>query len=64
MEDSDAPTHYSIALRLQRVTTEFSFIKVPVTSDILDRQADGTGRINWERMVVRAKVLGAQPDVV
>jgi hypothetical protein len=63
MGDSEAPPRYSISYRLQRVTTEFSFVKVPVTGDILDRQADGTGRINVDRMVQRAIALAMLPDV-
>jgi hypothetical protein len=64
MENSEAPSHHSISFRLQRVTTEFSFVKVPVTGDVLDQQADGTGRINVERMLQQAVALGALPDVV
>jgi hypothetical protein len=63
MEDSEASPRYSISYRLQRVTTEFSFVKVPVTSDILDRQADGTGRVNVERMVQRAIALAMLANV-
>jgi hypothetical protein len=52
---------YSIQLRMQRTTTEHAFLSVPVTSDILDFQPDGTARINAEKMMAAAVKLAAAP---
>jgi hypothetical protein len=54
---------YSIQLRLQRTTTEHCFVSVPVTSDIIDQQADGTGRVNFERMTAAAIQIATLQDV-
>jgi hypothetical protein len=56
-EESQGTT-YSISFRLQRVTVEYAFVKVPVTSDIVVKQPDGTGRIDAEMTVQRAIELG------
>ena len=62
MNDSGSPS-YSISVRLQRVTTEFAFVSVPVAPDIMIQQPDGTGRIDGARMVVQAIELGSAPGV-
>ena len=62
MNHSGTPT-YSISVRLQRVTTEFAHVSVPVTPDIMIPQADGTGRIDGARMVQRAIELGSAAGV-
>ena len=54
---------YSIQLRLQRTTTEHCFVSVPVTSEIVDPQADGTGRINVKKMTALAIEMASAPDV-
>jgi hypothetical protein len=53
MADSGGPT-YSVSFRLQRKTTEFAFVSVPVTADLMVEQPDGTGRIDVAKMVQRA----------
>lgn len=56
------PTH-SISVRLQRTTTEFAYVSVPVTDDLMDEQADGTGRIDVATMVQRAIEMGGAAGV-
>ncbi len=60
--DSGVPT-YSISFRLQRTTIEFGFVRVPVTSDLIVEQPDGTGRIDVAKMVQRAVEMGQLPGV-
>ncbi len=54
---------YSVSFRLQRVTVEYAYVSVPVTSDLIAKQEDGTGRIDVPRMVQRAVEMGQSPDV-
>ena len=54
---------YSIQLRLQRTTTEHCFVSVPVTSDIVDQQVDGTKRINPGKMTAMAIQMALSCDV-
>jgi hypothetical protein len=54
---------YSIQFRMQRVTTEHCFISVPVTSDVLDRQPDGTARINSGRITEQAMKMAEAQEV-
>ena len=63
MANSQGPT-YSVSFRLQRTTTEFAFVSVPVTADLIVQQPDGTGRIDATKMVQCAIELGQVPDVV
>ena len=62
MNHSDTPI-YSIRVRLQRVTTGFAHVSVPVTPDIMIQQADGTGPIDGARTVQRAIELGSAAGV-
>jgi hypothetical protein len=48
---------YSVSFRLQRTTTEFAFMSVPVTGDLMVEQPDGTGRIDAAKMVQRANEM-------
>jgi hypothetical protein len=57
VDDSNSPT-YSISFRLQRTTTEFAFVSVPVTVDDMIEQPDGTGRLDVSQMVQRAIDMG------
>jgi hypothetical protein len=54
---------YSISFRLQRTTTEFTFVSVPVSPDIMIEQPDGTGRIDVAKLVQRAVVMGQAAGV-
>ena len=45
---------YSIPFRLQRTTTEYAYVRVPVTEDLIVEQAGGTGRIDVPKMMQRA----------
>jgi hypothetical protein len=56
------PTH-SILIRVQRVTTEYAFVRVPVTSEIIVAQPDGTGRIDPEKMVRGAIQMAEATDI-
>jgi hypothetical protein len=53
----------SVSFRLQRTTTEFTFVSVPVTADLIVEQPDGTGRIDVPRLVQRAVELGQTVEV-
>ncbi len=61
--DATQRQYYSVQFRLQRVTTEYCYINVPVTSDLMISQPDGTGRLNVESMVNRAVEISQFPDV-
>jgi hypothetical protein len=61
-EDSSENT-YSVSFRLQRVTVEYAFVKVPVTSDLVVEHPDGTGRIDVPKMMERAVELGQSPSL-
>jgi hypothetical protein len=64
METDDSHgTTYSVSFRVQRVTVEYAFVKVPVTSDLIVAQSDGTGRIDVTKMVQRAIELGQSPSL-
>ena len=54
----EEPQSYSIALRLRRTTQEYAFFRVPVTSEIVDEQPDGSGKINFEKMTQVALKMG------
>jgi hypothetical protein len=54
---------YSVSFRLQRTTTEFAFVSVPVSADLMVEQPDGTGRIDVAKMVERAIEMGRAPGV-
>lgn len=54
---------YLIQLRLQRTTMEHCFVSVPVASDVLDEQPDGTGRINSNKLVALAIQMAHLPGV-
>jgi hypothetical protein len=60
--DESVPT-YSVSFRLQRTTTEFAFVSVPVTADLMIEQPDGTGRIDVAKMVQRAVEMGQAAGV-
>lgn len=57
------PPSYSISWRIRRTTTEFAFVSVPVTGDLMIEQPDGTGRIDVPRMVERAIEMARAGDV-
>ncbi len=58
----DAPT-CSISIRLQRTTTEFAFVSVPVAAELLRTQADGTARLDAAALAKRAIELGEAESV-
>ena len=55
---------YSVSFRLRRITTEYGYVSVPITDDLIITQADGTGRIDTEKMVERAIALGNSPGLM
>ncbi|WP_435016987.1 hypothetical protein TA3x_004573 [Tundrisphaera sp. TA3] len=63
MNDPTQPT-YSISWRLRRTTTDYAFVSVPVTGDLMIEQPDGTGRIDVPRMVERAIEMSRAEGVV
>jgi hypothetical protein len=54
---------YTVSFRLQRTTTEFALVSVPVTADLILEQPDGTGRTDVAKMVQRAVELGQATGV-
>lgn len=62
MAEIPVPT-YSISVRLQRTTTEFAFVSIPATADLIAEQPDGTGRLDAARMIERGVEMGKQPGV-
>lgn len=54
---------YSISVTLQRTITEYGFVSVPVTPDLIVQQPDGTGRLDAEKVMQRAVAMGRSPDV-
>ena len=62
MPDTSGAT-YSVSLRLQRTTTEFAFVSVPLTADLTIAKPDGTGQIDVEKMVQRAVEMGQAADI-
>ena len=53
---------YSISLHLQRIKKECAYVSVPVTDAIMIEQADGTGRIDADKMTQIAISLSEAPD--
>ncbi len=49
---------YSVSFRLQRTTTEVAFVSVPLTTDLVARQPDGSERLDVEKLSQRAVELG------
>lgn len=60
MEDS----HFSVLLRLRRVTVEYAFVHVPVTDDLTVTHPDGTRRIDTEKLVAHGCELGEAPELL
>ena len=52
-----APT-YSISVRIKRTVIEEIHVLVPVTSDVVDEQPDGTGRVSGEKVFAKAIEIG------
>jgi hypothetical protein len=61
---SEAGPNYSVSFRLQRTTTEFAFVSVPVTHDLMLERPDGTGSLDVERMVERAVEMASASEVM
>lgn len=53
MDDPVGPT-CSVSFRLQRTTTEYTLVSVPVSADLMIEQPDGSVRIDVAKMVQRA----------
>lgn len=62
MNEPIVPT-YSVSFRLQRTTTEFAFVSVPVTLELMIERPGGKGRIDVAKMVQRAIELGRAQGV-
>lgn len=58
------PESYSISVRLQRVSHEEGYVKVPVTEAIMQDtpEPDGSFRIDTTKMLAEAIRLGAELD--
>ena len=62
-EEQEERNYWSVQFRLRRVTTEYCYINVPVTSDLMIPQPDGTGRLDVNRMVQRAAEISQSAEV-
>lgn len=58
----DAMT-YSISLRLRRTTIDYAYISVPVTGDVVKRDAQGVGRLDVVELTRLALEMGKDPGV-
>jgi hypothetical protein len=63
MDDGAVPT-YSVSFRLQRTTTEFAFVSVALTTDLMIERADGSAGIDVDKLVQRAIEMGRADGVV
>jgi hypothetical protein len=54
---------YSVSFRLQRTTVEDAFVSVPVTSEVMIEQSDGSAKLDVEKLKARALEMGLEPDV-
>lgn len=60
----EAPKKFSVLLRLQKVTTEYAYVLVPVTEAVLGpADAEGHQRIDPEKFAREGARLAADPDV-
>ena len=55
---------YSVSFRLQRTTTEDTFVSVPITDELMIEQPDGSAKLDVEKLVARAVEIGLEPHVV
>jgi hypothetical protein len=54
---------YSVSWRLQRIRTEYAYVRVPVTDEVIKVDEKGTGRIDADKMAQRALELAQSPAV-
>jgi hypothetical protein len=56
---------YSVAVRMQRLTTEEAWVSVPVTHEVMkdEPEPDGTFRVSAQKLREAALVLGAEPKL-
>jgi hypothetical protein len=52
-----------VSVRLRRVTTETTFVSVPLLPDLVDPNFEESGSINVEKLMQAAVDLGRQPSV-
>ena len=62
-ETNSEARSYSVSLRLQRVTHEYAFVKVPVTEAVMDEQPDGSWRLNGKKIFDAGVELGRGNEV-
>ena len=58
----EAIPNYSISFRLQRTTTEFAFVRVPVTGDLMIEQPGGPRRSMVPRSFSGPSRWAKQPE--
>jgi hypothetical protein len=65
MRPAVRPPSLSIVVRLQRVTTEYVYLSVPVTNAMMDKEptADGSYRVGSEALFAEAQRRAREPDV-
>ena len=54
---------YSVMVHLQRTVVLDAYVSVPVTGDLIIEQADGSGRLDTDKLFAAARQLGDDPRV-
>jgi len=63
MEDQPG-AKISVSFRLQRIRTEYAYVGVPVTADMIIENEDGTGHLDTAKLRERAIELGQSSEVI
>lgn len=63
-EAPEPPSSYSIALRVQRTTIEYAYLRIPITEAVVDEQPNGSGRINAEKLVAEGQRMAQSPEMI
>lgn len=63
-EAPEPPSSYSIALRVQRTTVEYAYLRIPITEAVVEEQPDGSGRINAEKLVAEGQRMAQSPEMI
>lgn len=54
----------SISLRVQRMTVEYSYVRIPLTDDMLIFDSEGVGRVNTDLAFTRGLELAQESNLV
>ena len=56
--NDDSKNTFSISMRLQRTISEFTFVSIPINDEVLVQHADGTKRVDVDKLTQQAIILG------